>query len=318
MIRSAILALGCVSCCLHGASYGQLYRQATRTNTLSSKVTATRTTSTLKLIPQATQVQPDVGGTFISLSFATNVDAYAFVSLYKVGGALPPGTDSMQWSDAGKQHQVQFVNLEADTDYEVRIEVLPTSPGDYATPAPIQFPFRTLERHVFVALKDVFVFDDADWDNAGDLRFNVQIGDEYADFGEAGNSWDFLTFFASIDSGTGINLPQSEKPYYLYQNDVHSTTLKIAVSANEQDSSVVGISFRPPAGDYYLGTGCDSRNEWNSGYKLIAIGDTFVTPGAGNLHQSEALVRDFEIHVAPSQHADLSYSLTGQLVVAYW
>lgn len=318
MIRSAILAIGCACCCMPGAARAQFTRQPVKTTRVASKITVARVSTNLKIIPQAKQLQPDVGGTFLSLAFATNVEAYTLVSLTKTSGPLPPGTNSMQWTNAGGQHQVQFVNLEADTDYEVRIDVVPTTPAAHASPQPTTYAFTTLRRHVFVALNDVFVYDDAEWDGAGDIHFNVQIGDEHANFNQAGNSWDYLEFHADIDSGTGINLPQSGKPNYLYQNDVQSTTLKIAVSANEWDFALFGITFRPDAEDQYLGTGCDSYNEWNSGYKLVDIGDTFLTSGAANLHQSEALVRNFEIHVPPSQHADLSYKLTGQLVVAYW
>lgn len=314
------IAVSCIICCVTGQSYGQLNRAATQSFSIAPKrlIKVGRVGRTIKIIPQAKNLQPDIGGTFIILDFETNVTANALVTLEKVSGPLPPGTESFKWTGAGVDHRVQFVNLEADTDYKIQVDVIPTEQLDGPAPQSTVYPFKTLQRHVFVALNDVFVYDDADWDNAGDLSFGVQIGHQHANFNDAGNSWDFLNFKTYIDSGTGVNLAQSGMPNYLYQNDVQSTTLKIAVSANERDYAIGHFSFRPDLVDRYLGSGTDAYNEWNSGFILIDIGHSNLTPGGNSLHQKESLVRNFEIDVPSTGGVDLSYTLSGQLVVAYW
>ena len=320
--RSAILALSCVACCLVGSSLGQFSRDSTTRGisrkTTPRKISVGSTSRTIRVKPHAKNLQPDVGGTFIDLRYETNENAITLVTLIKVGGDLPPETDSFKWTAASTSHHVQFVNLEANTEYGLQIDLIPS---DQSAPEPSStfHPFKTLQRHVFIALEELHVYDDADWDGAGWLDFGVQMGPAEKYFNVKGNSWDFLNFRTQMHSGTTLNIPQTDKPSYMFRNNADSTKLKIAITANEKDYPFgPQFPFRPDLVDRYLGSGEDAYNEWNSGYELFDIGHSFLTPGATNLHQRESLATDFEIDALANDEADLSYSISGQLVVVYF
>ncbi|MFK7737874.1 MAG: hypothetical protein AB8B50_17715 [Pirellulaceae bacterium] len=303
-------------CGLAGNVFAQTTLQRSNDFKIRRIVQAAKPPPPIQRMDRAIITRTNFGGTFMEIDFKTEFDASAEVSLTS-GAASSPVVVGKKILPMGRNHRVSFVNLKPNTRYVYRIDLFPDdSYTGIVRPSIIQFTTR--ERFVFVGVQTIHVFDDADATTAGDMSFRVQIGDEHGNFNEPGNSWDFLSFQAYLDSHTDLNVPASGKPYYLKSENVQSDTMKIAVSNYESDGfefTGLGFSLGP---DVYLGSGESSRAEWNSGFTTINIAGSFLSPDETTLQKSEALVKTFTIIVPPAQETNLSYSLTGQLVVAYY
>ncbi|MFK7735354.1 MAG: hypothetical protein AB8B50_04950 [Pirellulaceae bacterium] len=265
----------------------------------------------IKKIPlQVLNLKQNVGGSFVEFEFASNYKAAALVKLRNLSS--PTDLGDAELTSASKLHQVSLVNLQPDTRYKAQIDLLPSESFN-GEAIPYTVEFKTLQRHVYVGISNIHVFDDSDELSAGDMNFVFQIGDEHGNFNTPGNSWDFINFDADLDSGTNFSPAHAGRPHVLAAENVNFDKLKIAVSNFETDGRQYA-SYIPPT-DMYLGSGCLSLSEWNSGFIVVDIAGSFLTPDAETAQKRESMVQPFAIMVSPTDETDLHYLVEGLISV---
>ncbi|QDT11469.1 hypothetical protein [Planctomycetes bacterium K23_9] len=260
-------------------------------------------------------VQTMVGGTFIELQFKTTHAVRGLV----LWTNRSTGVAGSRMTANGKKHKLLVENLSPDSDYRFQIYQLPIDPlpVDLHTH---EFQRTTLQKNVTCFVENIYMLDDSDELSAGEFFFNFILGSKDANFNESGNAWDaFGTPLVSIHSGTNLALMPAGITNVLSADNVHSPDLKFAVSAFEDDGldGFLGLPPRAPKPDLYVGSYDHGVTETNSGFLLTNISGSALTPNANTPQKRESLNKSFDLYVPPSSESDLSYAISGWIVVSY-
>lgn len=260
-------------------------------------------------------VRTMVGGTFVELQFDTTYDVRGLVLW--TNDSTGDGASRMTLS--GKKHKLLLENLSPNTSYSFQIYQLPSE----KLPVPLrstEFQRRTLQKNVMCIVENICMFDDSDDLSAGEFFFNFILGAKDANFNESGNAWDaFGTPLVSIHSGTNLALVPAGIPNVLYAENVQATTLKFAVSALEDDvaDGILDLPPRAPKPDLYFGSFDNGDTETNSGFLIMNISGSGLTHDASSPQTRERLNQPFELYVPPTSESEMSYAISGRIVVSY-
>jgi hypothetical protein len=284
----------------------------------------TKTPQLDMLLPvQVHSMQQTRGGTFLQFNFGTTAPAGVMICLSTTwiepapsvsgGWTVAGSVERLAFSPTGINHSVVVKSLDPNTVYFAVILLNPPDEYNIAGWLPYHTFDKTLKRKVTVSIPMIFVIDDSDDLSAGDLAFRFQIGHPDADFRFAGNTWDH----EEDPSPSGYFQIDSGDDYWPIVN-LHGVNVgdevKVAVSCIDNDS-MYGGQFNSP--DEYLGSGCNSVAEWNSGWWIFDIsGGTDMSPG-DTPAENERFSYDFIKNVNETDDTCLEYQVWGSVSVSY-
>lgn len=264
---------------------------------------------------EISNLQTKVGGTFVEIQFETthSVRGFVFVTNDSTGEVF------VRHSPNGTEHELLVENLSPNTSYSFNVYQSPLEelPVKLHT---LEFNRRTFQKNVWCFVENICMFDDSDDLSGGEFFFNFIIGAEDANFNESGNAWDAVgTRKLCIDSGTNLALVPAGVPNVLIASNVQSPNLKFAVTALEDDggASILNLPLRAPRPDIYLGSFDEDSSEANSGFFVMNISGSSLTPKADSPMVRETLNQPFELYVPPSPESEMSYAISGRIVVSY-
>ena len=328
-----ITKLTVMTCFLGPNVYGQ-FQSASGGSHLSTKIRST--TKDLKKAepdspPEMDMVQPvachhvkyDCGGTYVDIDFRTTAPAAAMVLLSDdmmlaepFGESWTTSSPAQRWqfTNPGTHHRVIFKDLKPNTLYFIVIMLKPEPGYGLAGWEPWDTFVGTKKRRVSVGIPYIKVIDDSDDLSAGDLAFGFQLGPENGNFDVAGNTWDHTN--RPIESGF-LDLASGDEfwPWISLVGSNVGNTAKLAISCLDNDDEFRGGRKRVP--DKYLGTGCNSVAEWNSGFWILDVdGGTEMSPGE-TLADRESFSFNHIRTVYESDHSCLEYQIWAVVNVSY-